>query len=74
MLATSDAGVLGATLTGMVAAGLGPDVPTLAEERVRVASTVEPRSSARARADELHAAYVEGYRALEPLFPRLAQP
>jgi xylulokinase len=72
VLADLDAGVLGATLMGMVAAGLGSDVPGLAEERVRVARTIEPRPQRRRRADDLHEVYAQTYRALEPLFPRLA--
>jgi xylulokinase len=71
VLADLDAGVLGAVFSGMVAAGLGPDVPTLAEERVRVERIVEPRAERRQRADALHEVYASTYRALEPLFPRL---
>ena len=72
MLADLDAGVLGAALMGLVAAGLGSDVAVLAEERVAIARTVEPRADRRQRAEDLHAAYIETYRALEPLFPRLS--
>lgn len=72
VLAELDAGVLGAVFSGMVAGGLSPDVPTLAEERVHVATTVEPRPGRRQRADALHGVYAHTYRALEPLFPRLA--
>lgn len=57
---------------GLVAAGLGSDVAVLAEERVAIARTVEPRADRRQRAEDLHAAYIETYRALEPLFPRLS--
>ena len=72
VLADLDAGVLGATFTGMVAAGLGPDVASLAEGRVRVAETVEPRADRQPRADLLYEVYTQTYRAMEPLFPRLA--
>ena len=71
VLADQDAGVLGAVFMGMVAAGLAPDLATLAEERVVVSQTVEPEPEHRERADELHAVYVDSYRALEPLFPAL---
>lgn len=73
VLADLDAGVLGAALMGMVAARLGPDVQTLAEERVSIASTVEPRGEQRQRADDLHTVYLETYRALAPIFPRLVR-
>jgi sugar (pentulose or hexulose) kinase len=66
-----DAGVLGAVLTGMVAAENGPDIGSLADEKVAIAEAVEPRHHRRQRAHDLHAVYVETYRALEPLFPRL---
>lgn len=72
VLATVDAGVLGATLMGMVAAGLGSDVATLAEERVTAAQVLEPRAEARARLDGLYGVYRDGYHALEPLFWRLS--
>jgi xylulokinase len=72
VLADLDAGVLGAALMGMVAGGLGPDVPSIAEEHVSIATSLEPRPRRRERADELFAVYSESYRALEPLFPRLA--
>ncbi|MGD8485470.1 MAG: FGGY-family carbohydrate kinase [Chloroflexota bacterium] len=72
VLATLEAGVLGATLLGMVAAGLGPDVPTLAEDLVHVADRLEPRPSMVSRMDDLHGVYAAGYRALEPLFARLS--
>lgn len=67
-----DVGVLGAALMGLVAAGLGTDVPALAEERVRVAATLDPRPEQRARLDDLYALYSQSYRALEPLFPRFS--
>jgi xylulokinase len=71
VLTDLDAGVLGATFMGMVAAGLGADVATLAEERVTVAETLAPRPARRERADKLFTAYSESYEALESLFPRL---
>jgi xylulokinase len=71
VLATTDAGVLGAALSGMVAGGMADDLGDLAEERVWVASTLEPDAGAAARLDELHGIFVESYHALEPLFPRL---
>lgn len=67
-----DVGVLGAALMGGVAAGLGADVPAMAEERARIAATLEPRPEHRARLDDLYAVYRQSYRALEPLFPRLS--
>jgi len=57
---------------GMVAAGLAADVPTLAEERVRVSERLDPRAARGARMDDLYGVYSESYRALEPLFPRLS--
>ena len=72
VLTDLDAGVLGAALMGMVAAGLGPDVATLAEERVSIAGTIEPRGDRRQRAEDLYAVYAESYRALEGVFPRLS--
>ena len=72
VLAEPAAGVLGSVFMGLVAAGLAPDVATLAEERARVSETIQPRAERRERADALHAVYTQSYRALEPLFPRLA--
>jgi xylulokinase len=73
VLEVTDAGVLGATFAGMVAGGLGQDVATLAEAKVRVRTALEPRADASARLDDLYGLYAESYRALEPLFPRLGQ-
>jgi xylulokinase len=67
-----DAGVLGAVFMGQVAAGLGPDVPSLAEERVRIAEVLEPYAPNERRLADLHVTYAESYQALEPLFPRLS--
>lgn len=72
VLDTLDAGVLGAVFMGMVAAGLGADVPTLADERVRVSELLEPDSPNARRLADLHVTYVETYKALEPLFSRLS--
>ena len=72
VLETVDAGVHGAALLGMVAAGLAPDITGLAEERVRVAESIDPESDLSARLGELYGVYVDSYRALEPIFPRLA--
>lgn len=73
VLAALDAGVLGAALLGMVAAGLGADVTALAEEQVAVSHALDPRAHAGERLDQLHGVYVDGYRALEPLFGRLTR-
>jgi xylulokinase len=75
VLETLDAGVLGAALIGMVAAGLGRSggLEGLIDQHVRVASRVEPRLDARHRSDDLYGLYTESYRALEPVFPRLAR-
>jgi xylulokinase len=67
-----DAGVLGAVFMGQVAAGLGPDVPSLAEERVRIAEVLEPHAPNARRLADLHLTYAESYQALEPLFSRLS--
>ena len=72
VLAERDAGVLGSVLMGQVAAGLAPDLRALAEERVRVVQTIEPRADRRRRADMHHEVYMEAYRALQPLFARLS--
>ncbi len=50
---------------------LGSDVASLAEERVGIAETVEPRVERRQRADDLQAVYRETYLALEPLFSQM---
>jgi xylulokinase len=71
VLETLDSGVLGATLMGMVAAGLADDLASLAEEHVRVAEEVEPVAAERARLDDLFGIYVDAYAVLEPLFHRL---
>jgi xylulokinase len=73
-LATRDSGVLGAALMGLVAAGWETDIAAAATHRVRVAEIIEPDPGAgsMARLDDLHAIYRNTYRALEPLFPRLA--
>lgn len=71
VLATTDAGVLGAALLGMVAAELG-DLAALAERHVRLGHTVEPSAEGRSRSDDLYGVYAEAYRALEPLFSRVA--
>ena len=70
VLETLEAGVLGATLLGMVAAASG-ELPELADHHVRVRTTIDPAPDAQVRADQLYAVYADTYRALEPLFPRL---
>ncbi len=74
VLESVDAGVHGAALLGMVAAGLAADIADLAEERVRVAESIDPEAGLSARLGELYAVYTDSYRALEPIFPRLASP
>ncbi len=73
-LATRDSGVLGAALMGLVAAGEERDIASAAEARVAVAANVEPDADpgVLARLDTLYGVYRDAYRALEPLFPRLA--
>jgi xylulokinase len=73
VLACLDSGVLGATLLGMVAAGLADDIGRLAEDHVHVAEVIEPDPDVRSRLDDLFGVYRAAYAALEPLFPRLAQ-
>jgi xylulokinase len=72
VLETLESGVLGATLLGMVAAGLADDVASLADEHVRFAQRLEPDPAQHARLDGLFSVYRDAYAALEPLFPRLA--
>ena len=72
VLESIDAGVHGATLLGMVAAGLATDIADLAEERVHVVESIDPDPALAARLDELYGVYADSYRALEPIFPRLA--
>jgi xylulokinase len=71
VLLTLESGVLGATLLGIVAAGLADDLGPLAEEHARIAEVVEPELAERARLDDLYGVYREAYAALVPLFPRL---
>lgn len=71
VLETLDSGVLGATLLGMVAAGLADDLASLAEDHVRVAEIVEQEPAEQSRLDELFGVYRDAYAALEPVFPRL---
>jgi xylulokinase len=72
VLETLDAGVLGATLMGMVAAGLEDDLEALAHRSARVGSPVEPAPREQARLDDLYGVYNDAYTALEPLFPRIS--
>lgn len=72
VLETLDAGVLGATMMGMVAAGIGGDLEGLAERRARVIAQVDPEPAEQARLSELFGVYRETYRALEPVFPMLS--
>jgi xylulokinase len=72
LLETLDSGVLGAALMGLVAAGLEPGIEAAADSRARVASTIEPDDGERSRLDDLYGVYRDAYRALAPLFPRLA--
>lgn len=72
VLETLDAGVLGATLMGMVAAGIDDDLEGLAERRARVAAQVDPDPAQQARLSQLFGVYRETYRALEPVFPMLS--
>jgi xylulokinase len=71
VLETLDSGVLGATLLGMVAAGLADALAPLAEEHVRIAEVIDPEADEQSRLDDLYDVYREAYVALEPLFPRL---
>jgi xylulokinase len=71
-LATRDSGVLGAALMGLVAGGVEGDIAMAATHRVTIAEHVEPDAAAVGRLDDLYGIYRDTYRALEPLFPRLA--
>jgi xylulokinase len=71
VLATVDAGVLGAALLGLVASDPGEDIAVLAERHVRVEGVVEPSGDGQSRLDDLYSIYVDGYQALVPVFPRL---
>jgi xylulokinase len=74
VLETLDSGVHGAALLGMVAAGLAGDLASLADEHVRVAELIEPETGERSRLEALFGVYRDAYAALEPIFPRLADP
>lgn len=71
VLATVDAGVLGAALLGLVASDPGEDIAVLAERHVRVEGVIEPSGDGQSRLDDLYSIYVDGYQALVPVFPRL---
>jgi len=71
VLETFDAGVLGAALMGMVAAGITDDLETLAEERVRVRGPIDPEQDEQTRLEHLYGIYAETYQALEPVFSDL---
>jgi xylulokinase len=72
VLETVDSGVLGATLMGMVAAGIEPDLDALADRRASVADRVDPEPEERHRMDDLYEVYLATYEALIPVFPSVA--
>ncbi|CAN5858143.1 FGGY-family carbohydrate kinase [soil metagenome] len=72
-LATLDSAVLGATLMGIVAAGVEDDLVSAAERHVSVAGVIDPEPGETARLDDLYGAYRDAYEALVPVFSALAR-
>jgi FGGY-family pentulose kinase len=64
---------LGSAIAAAVAAGIHPDLPTAAEEMVRVARVVEPDPAAHARYGTFVDQYAETYESLKDPSRRLAQ-
>jgi xylulokinase len=67
----SEATSLGAAIAGGVAVGLYPDYG-IARRFVQVEEGEHPNPTKHAQYDDIYALFMDAYRAVEPLFPRLA--
>jgi xylulokinase len=67
----SEATSLGAAIAGGVAVGLYPDY-SIARRFVQVEEGEHPDPTSHAQYDDIYALFMDAYRAVEPLFPRLA--